>query len=291
MTSRTIRGGLLVVSGLALVLATGAEPTSAQEAEKSIFVSALDSSGRPVTDLTADDFAIREDGVDRQVVRAKLTTEPLNIALLADTTSAAERYVYNIRAGLKAFVEDLLAASPRSEISLWEFGQNSRRIRPFTSDAAALAKDVARLSSRSQAGSALLDAVHDASQALAKSEGPRRVIVVLNSEPNDEQSRHRPKTINDALIRSRAQLWSVTVQTAMARQHDFLLGTLVRNAGGLREFILTDAAIDTQMRRYAAALTAQYELTFRRPPGPAQIVQTGVRRDGVTLVTGIVAPQ
>jgi VWFA-related protein len=290
MTSRTIRGGLLVASGLALVLAAGAEPTGAQDAHKSIFVSALDSSGRPVTDLTADDFAIREDGVDRQVVGATLTTEPLNVALLADTTAAAERYVYNIRAGLKAFVQDLLAASPRSEISLWEFGQTSRRIRPFTSDAAALEKDVARLSSRSQAGSALLDAVHDASEAFAKRQGPRRVIVVLNSEPNDEQSRRRPKTINDALIRSRAQLWSLTVQTAMARQHDFLLDPLVRNAGGLREFVLTDAAIDMQMRRYAAALTAQYELTYRRPPGPAQIVQTGVRRDGVKLVTGIVAP-
>lgn len=291
MTSRTNRGRFRFGSGLTLVLAMGAFAVGAQDPEKSIFVSALDGSGRPVTDLTAEDFAIREDGVERRVVRARLTTEPLRIALLADTTSVAEQYVHNIRAGLKAFIQDLLAASPRSEISLWEFGLTARRIRGFTSDAAALEKDAARLFPRSQAGSALLDAVHDTSEELAKSPGPRRVIVVLNSEPNDEQSRQQPKKINDALIRSRAQLWSVTVQTGTARQQDFLLSTLARNAGGLREFILADSAIETHMRRHAAALTAQYEVTYQRPPGPAKIVQTGVRRDGVKLVTGILAPQ
>jgi VWFA-related protein len=289
MASPTKRRSLRVGSGLALVLVAVA--VAAQDPEKSIFVSALDASGRPVVDLTAEDFAIREDGVERRVVRARLTAEPLRIALLADTTSVADRSVYNIRAGLKAFIQDVLAASPRSEISLWEFGLTARRIRDFTSDAAALEKDAARLVPRSQAGSALLDAVHDTSEALAKSPGPRRVIVVLNFEPNDEQSRQQPKKINDALIRSRAQLWSVTVQTGSARQLDFLLTPLARNAGGRREFILSDSAIEPHLRRYAAALTAQYEVTYQRPPGPVQIVQTGVRRDGVTLVAGIVAPQ
>lgn len=162
------------------------------------------------------------------------------------------------------FVSALDESGPGRKISLWGFGLMVRCIRDFTSDAAVLERDAARLFPRSQAGSAPLDAVHDTSE---------------------------PKKINDAPLRSRAQVWNVTVQTGNARQQDFVLSTLVRNAGGLREFILPDSAIETHMRRYAAALSAQDEVTYRRPPGPAHIVQTGIRRDGVKLVTGILAPQ
>jgi len=293
MTTRVFRGWLLFASLLALCLAAGAGLVRTQSAEKSLFVSVLDASGKPVTDITAADFAVREDGMDREVVKATPAADPLRIALLVDTTSEAEAYVRDIRVGIKAFIQDVLAKSPESQISLWEFGQASVRIKDFTSDAAALEKEAGRLFPKPQAASVLLEALYDASEALANRPSPRRAIVVLNLEPSDEQSRQQPNKITDSLMRSRAQLWAVSVQKGSLRnaQRDLVLSTLVRNAGGRREFIVAQSAIEGYMRQYAAALTAQYELTYTRPSGRPQVVQTGVRRNGLQVIAGIFAPQ
>ena len=67
--------------------------------------------------------------------------------------------------------------------------------------------------------------------------------------------------------------------------------SLVRNAGGVRERILTDTAIERYMRLYATALASQHEVTYRRPSGNAKVVQTGIRRDGVKIIAGLFAPQ
>ncbi len=45
------------------------------------------------------------------------------------------------------------------------------------------------------------------------------------------------------------------------------------------------------MRQYAAALTSQYEITYRRPSRSAKVVQTGVRREGARVIAGLAAPQ
>jgi hypothetical protein len=74
-------------------------------------------------------------------------------------------------------------------------------------------------------------------------------------------------------------------------QRDVLLNTLVRNAGGRREYIVAASAIETYLRQYAAALTAQYEVTYKRPAGRLNIVQTGVRREGARAIAGIFAPR
>lgn len=293
MAARVVLPLLLFLSGLPLALRADSAAARRAADEKSLFVTVLDPAGKPLTDLTGADFAVREDGVDREVVRAVRATDPLRVALLADTTPGAEEFVPTIRAGFKAFVQDVLAASPDAEISLWEFGQAAVRITNFTKDKAALDKDVGRLFPKPRAASVLLEAIYDTSEALAARPSPRRAIVTLNVEPSDEQSRQEPKKTNESLRRSRAQLWALSVQkgTLKNAQRDLVLNTFVRNAGGMREYIVTDTAIEGYMRRYAAALTSQYELTYLRPSGRPQVVQTGVRRDGAKVIAGIFAPQ
>ena len=288
MTANALRCGLLLALLLIVGLIRGAD-ASGQAVEASLYVSVIDASGQAVTGLTASDFAIREDGTDREILRATAATEPLRVALLADTSSAADAYVQEMRAGLLTFVRAVLEKNPDAQIGLWEFGQAAVRLHPFSSDITSLSKPAGRLYPKGRAASVLLEALYDTSEALDNRPSPRRAIVVLNVEPADEQSQQEPQRLNDSLRRSRAQLWALSVQRGSLRNapRDVLLNTLARNAGGRREFIVAPTAIASYMRQYADALTSQYQITYRRPAGPVQIVQTGVRREGARVIAGI----
>ena len=259
-----------------------------------IYVAVIDGAGAPVSGVSAEDFAVREDGVDREVIGLRPAVQPLSVAVLVDTTSGTERYVVGMRGGLVAFARGLLEANPKNEIAVWDFGGAAQQLRGFTSDVSALEKQLGSVYARADAGSVLLEAIYLASESLARRASPRRAIVAINVEPGVELTDRRPQQINESLMKSRAQLWTVSLQRGEVPSgdgRDALLTNLVRNAGGVRERILTDTAIERYLRRYAAALAGQYEVSYRRPSGAAKVVQTGIRRDGVKVIAGLFAPQ
>lgn len=278
------------LAALVIVVAAAA---AVSQADKKMFVSVIDAAGKPVSDVTAEDFAVREDGVEREVTGMKPSSEPLSVALLVDTTAGTERYLVGIRKALIAFAHDVLTRNPNNEIAVWEFGVAAQKVRDFTSDPGQLEKNLGRIYARSDAGSVLLETVYLASEALAKRPSARRAIVVFNVEPSVELTERQPQQINESLMKSRAQLWAVSLQRGAVEggNRDSLLNSLVRNAGGVRERILTDAAIEQYLRVYAAALNAQYEVTYKRSSGNAKVVQTGLRRDGMKVIAALFAPQ
>lgn len=261
--------------------------------DKSVFVAALDDAGKPVKGLTTADFALREDGVDREITEVKPASQPLQIVLLADTTKAADEILQDLRRSLTAFVKQVHGANPDASIRLMEFGQAAVGITPFSTSTEDLEKAIGRLAGKPGAASVLLEAIIAASGDLAKRPSPRRAIVSINIEPNDEQSREEPKKIIESLRRSVAQLWAISYQRGTAKnpQRDLVLNALTKNTGGRREFIVGISAIETILKDYADALTSQYEVVYKRPGDKAQVVQVGIRREGVKLYASGFAPQ
>ena len=132
-----------------------------------------------------------------------------------------------------------------------------------------------------------------ASGDLAKRPSGRRVIMVFNTEPSDEQSREQPKKIMQALQQSGAQLWAVSLQRGALNnaKRDLSLEALTKNTGGGREFIYDQAAIGAMLDKMAGGFIYQYEITYKRPDGshPTQ-VQIGTLAEGVTLHASGFAP-
>lgn len=290
MNTRALR---LFVAGLGLAIFAGAELVARQGANKTIFVSVVDAKGKPVTDMTTPDFAVREDTVDREVVSVKKASDPVAVALLVDTTTEAQTFVQDIRAGLKGFIEVMQKESPQSEISLWEFGQAAIMIKDFTTDHEALQKEAARVYPKQRAASVLLEGLNDAFTALGRRKTPRRATIIINVEPSKEVSSQQPQKVLNALMASRSQVWAVSVQKGALENpsRDVVLNRFVQVGGGRREVVFTDNAVEVLLRDYASSLAHQYEVTYVRPSGKAQVVQVGARREGVKTLAGIVAPQ
>ena len=273
---------LSALVSLALGHALGARVQTA--VDKTIFLSVLDEGGKAVTDIKLGEVLIREDGVDREVVSVSPATQPLYVAVLLDTTGAAEPYIRDIRSSLASFARQVRAASPDARISVTEFGQAAVPIVPFTTDAEKLEKDISRIYPKRDAPSVLLEALVDASNSLAKQNSPRRAIVVFNMEGTLERSREEPAKIQEAIRRAGAQLWVVSLQKGQSRpetssQRDFVLNALTKATGGKREFVVAESAIEQYMKAYADTLTSQYAVTYKRPSSDRpKVVQTGLAR-------------
>jgi type IV secretory pathway TrbF-like protein len=290
--SRTVPA-LIALAVLGWIAASSPAARAQSAGERAIIFSAVDEAGKPVKDIKTDEILIREDGVDREIVSVKPSTETLNVMLLADTTAAVDDMLLDVRTALIAFVHQVRAVSPDAQISLMEFGQAAVTVVPFTTSDADLEKGINRLSGKPRSASVLLEAINAASNNLAKRPSPRRVIVSLNIEPGDEQSREDPNRIVESLRKSLAQLWCVSIQKGALRnpQRDVVLNAFTKNTGGDRQFIVGQSAIATHLKSFADVLTSQYEATYKRPATKALAVQIGVTRPGVRLHASGFAPQ
>ena len=65
----------------------------AQAQQRGMFVSVVDKQGKPVENIGPTDLTIREDNVAREVLRVQPATDPIQIALMVDTSQAADPYI------------------------------------------------------------------------------------------------------------------------------------------------------------------------------------------------------
>ena len=113
-------GLALALTATTLAHAVGTAQTSARE--RGMYVSVLDGEGAAVTGLGPADFVVREDGAQREVVRAEPAAAPMQIAILIDTSEATNNAMQDIRPAVRSFVERM---HERNEIALITFGDSS----------------------------------------------------------------------------------------------------------------------------------------------------------------------
>src|SRR5262245_19563960 len=185
---------------LALVLigvgmAGGADRAWCQSVERTVYASVLDQAGAPVTDLAVRDFVVRENSSDREVLRVSLATEPLELAVLVDTSQAVEPFITDLRRGLTEF---LTAIGTRHEIALIGFGERPKALVEYTRDLKRLTDGANRLFAQTGSGAYLMDALIDVSRGLRKRENTRRSIVVIASEGPEFSNRLSRDVLDEA---------------------------------------------------------------------------------------------
>jgi hypothetical protein len=245
---------------VALALAIVARPSSGwtEAEERAVHVSVLDQGGTPVSGLGIRDFIVREAGVERPVLRVSAATDPLQIALLVDTSQAIEPYLGEVRSALKRFSREI---ADRHQRALFALGEHSTRVADYSTDPARLEEGIGRLFGRTGGGASVADAIIEVSRGLRQREAARRVVVLIAAEdPNLSDGDHQ--AVMDDLRETNATL------------HIFFLG----KAGG-------SMTLERRLEALAAELDNQYLVIYARPRSVvlAGAFDVGVKRSGLTV--------
>ena len=274
------------ILGLALI-----HPGSAfaQATEPVVHASVIDDRGAPVTSLTATDFVVSEDGAAREVLRVDRASDPMQIAVLVDTSAAVEPYVNDLRRALKSFFHGLAG---NNELALIEFGDRPAVLVDYTSDRARLAEGADRVFARPNSGARLLDAIIETSKGLRTREGARSAIVVITAEGPEFSDRYHEAVLEE-LRRTDTSLYAFVLARTRrplrdrnAQERDITLADGTQLTGGRREILLTSMALDRALHTLSTQLENQYVVAYSRPGSlvTPHALDIRVTRPGLTVL-------
>ena len=300
--TRVLAALLLASIGVSADAGNPQNAIAVPEGTRHAYFTALDKKGNPVADLTAADVRVREDGVDRQVVGVEPAAAPLHIALLVDDSGPGLRF---IREGTGAFIQRL---GGRAEMSLTSTGAKNTLLVDFTPQVNQLYDGVRRLMTRNTGnavdGGYLLDAVHDAIEALRTRRPERPAIVIVMLEGAEFSSRRADRLLTE-LQGSRAVLhvvvlgkptlktmsgWNEGPMQSLRENLDEninrrkFLEDGARQSGGRFEQVLVDSGVPSALNAVAQELTSQYVVVYsRRGEGSARKINITSTRGGVKI--------
>ena len=155
------------IAGVLLALA------SSLHASTKVLVTVVEQkSGKPVTALKAEDFAVLDDKTPRQVEAAEYTNAILDVALLLDTSLAGEM--------VQPMAENLIAQlQPKEQMAVVSFHSSADLIQDFTSSKEILRRAVAKVKYGNVPH--VLDALYATVDSGFQSSTFRRVILLLTA--------------------------------------------------------------------------------------------------------------
>jgi hypothetical protein len=286
MTNRRLLAAALSVAACALAWSSALR---AQPLQRAMYVSALNDAGAPVPDLGPSDFIIREDNVAREVLKVEPALEPMQVAVLVDTSQAARNDISHIRTALPGFVRTLTSGGVKNEVAIIAIGERPTVFTNYTSNQAELKKGIDRIWSTQGSGAYLLDGIIETCQGIKKREAQRPVIVAILSEGPELSGRYHDQAI-DPLKANGVAFHVLTMGRPSSsvseefRERNMVLDEGPRLTGGRREELLTPMALDAKLAQLGEELTHQYKVTYAHPDSliPPEKVTVTAAKAGVT---------
>lgn len=241
----------------------------AQSAERVLYVSVWDQATRaPITGLGTDAFAVREDGVAREVLRVTPATSPMSVAIVVDNSQAATPTIADLRKALSAFIKSLDGIGPVAIITV---ADRPTILRDYTTDQKQLQDAASRVFALPGSGATLLDAVVEVSKGMSKRDTDRAAMVIVTGENQEFSNRHYQDVL-DELKKGGAMMHALvltgpggTALTDEARNRASVLDLGPKASGGTREDILTSQAFELKLQELAKILKSQHRVVYSRP--------------------------
>jgi Ca-activated chloride channel family protein len=169
-----------------------------------------DSSGRFVSGLQKDDFAVYEDGTLQTITHFSAERTPVSLGIILDTSgSMAGDKIQSARAALDRFLYDLL--DREDEIFLYRFDDGGALIQSWTTDRQQLSRALERI--RPNGGTAMYDAVADAIPIVVEGRHRKKALVVI-SDGNDTSSAIGTRELKQMIRETETLVYAIGIDGA-----------------------------------------------------------------------------
>jgi len=287
-----MRRSVVLVVALTVALPLGARP--GEGPRRVVYVSALDGDGAPITDLSPDDFAIKEGGKTCSVVSVEPAAARMTIAIVVDDNGTGI-----FRYAVAKFVERLQG---RAEFGLSTVYGQHQKLLDYTTNLERVSSALSQLNARpaTNDGGQLLEGIFETAKDFQKRRAARPIIVVL-TVGGEEHSTLPAHHVLEQLEKSGAALNVIAINSSTLRAMaavskpsallesnlnlSEVLGDGPKQSGGKREEIVATAGIVEGLQQLAEALRNQYAVSFSRPDRPkdSEKLSVSVKRTGLTV--------
>jgi VWFA-related protein len=240
--------------------------------------------GKAVEGLAAPDFELRDSGVPQQVMLAAVSSLPVHLLLVLDTSASVRGAALDhLKAAARAAIGTL---RPTDEAALLTFSHAVRLGAAWTADRARLTQAID--AATAEGSTSLADAAF-AALALRGKPGVRRLVLFF-TDGDDTASWTQPTDVLAVARRSDAVVYGVTLPTAavtispgtpleplLAAQpslyRNLLLPMMARDTGGEAIAAASTATLATTFTDIVSRFNHRYVLTYT----PAGVTATGWR--------------
>ena len=239
--------------------------------------------GSSVTNLSKSSFHLYENGVEQTITHFSSEDAPSSIGFLFDASGSMRN---KLRKSAEAAAAFFRTANADDEFFLIDFNERPRLMMPFTQNAEAITRHIAR--THAEGRTSLLDAIHMALEEMKFAKNLRKAIVIV-SDGGDNRSRYTESEIKSAMREADVQVYAMGIfdpedspkRTPEERNGPMLLDELAEQTGGRHYPVKTLDELPSVCERIGNDLRNQYLIGY----APTDDAQDGTYRKVKVLVT------
>lgn len=269
-----------------------------QAQEQVLYLSIVDSSGTPITDVDENEIVVQWDGEDTETLEFEQPGWPLRVTVFIDNSNAAILAVPQMREGLRAFLTELPG---EVEVGLATIAGRAQWVAEHTADRAELERGIGLIVPNTGSSADFLDALIEEGGRLDDDDDREYypVIVMVSAdgvEGSSSQQGRFDEMVNRMIMNSAEvhTLFFVSGQGSGAAAIQVQIGeALAQNTrGSFERFAAASGFVNllTELARDLAnkhrMVSNQYRVTYRQPRNPSAQPAIGVAttRDGLNLI-------
>src|SRR5581483_2291343 len=180
----------------------------------SVPVIVSDRQGRYISGLKQSDFTLYDDKIRQRIDFFAATEEPLNVALILDTSRSTQFVLSDIRHAAKDFLKHL---RPQDRAMVVTVDYEVRFLSSLTGDRKALERAIESAQVGNQVGTVLRDGIDEVIEKDFRTLNGRKAIVLL-TDGKDHGSRIGEEDLLDKIEEADTLVYSIFYETPGARQ-------------------------------------------------------------------------
>ena len=239
----------------------------------------LDKGGRPVLDMTSDDFTLLEEGAPQTILDFYIEERPITMAVIIDTSGSMRDSMRGAQVAAAGFVDTL---EDEDRAMIIDFDEKVFLLQELTDDKELLKTAVT--STYPQGGTAIYDALFSAFRILNPVDGRKAIILLTDGE--DYDSHFSLDRVRDIARTSEVVIYCIGLGSGINKGP---LRDLARDTGGRAFFPGNVEKLQETYAQVSRELRSQYYLTYssanRDFDGKFRKIQLKSKRDNVTIRT------